>query len=321
MNKRVGVLMGGPSSERDISIRSGRAVCQALKNSRINAVPVELIKASTMNGYKELVMKKIRSSHIDIAFITLHGEFGEDGTIQKILEEMDIPYTGSGIDASRLGMDKISSRKVFKLNNIPIPRYKVIVQGEALDSSVSANSTTSAKAYFKKLGSPLVIKPSNGGSSIGLSIVDSERYFTKALSKAFRYSHNVIIEQYIRGREITVGILEDRALPIVEIIPKRRFFDFEAKYEKGITEYIVPAEIDKTRYEACQSTALLAHRALGARFFSRVDMILSQDGHPVVLELNTIPGLTEASLLPKAAEATGIDFNQLVFKILESALW
>ncbi|MBU1061916.1 MAG: D-alanine--D-alanine ligase [Candidatus Omnitrophica bacterium] len=306
--RRVGVLMGGPSRERDISIKSGKAVSQALKNKGIDVVPVELMECSAMNGYREFVKQQILSCNIDIAFIALHGEFGEDGMIQRLLEEVNIPYTGSRIDASKLGMDKISSKDIFKLNNISIPRYTVIHNKDKLN----------AQQYFTILGCPLVVKPSSEGSSIGLSIVESENDFYIAIDIAFKYSDSVIIEEYIQGREITVGILEDKPLPIVEIIPKRKFFDFKAKYEKGLTEYKVPASIDKTQYDACQRMALEAHKALGAHFFSRVDMILSNNGIPVVLEVNTIPGLTEMSLLPKAALAAGVDFEGLILKILKS---
>lgn len=314
MKKRVGVLMGGPSRERDISIKSGKAVCRALKNKGISVVPVELGASSGENGYKEAVAREISSSNIDVVFIALHGEFGEDGAIQKILEDIKMPYTGSGVDASRLAMDKISSKDIFNSNNIHTPPH-IVIRKDDIDRKCNA------RLYFEKLSSPLVVKPSNEGSSIGLSIVDRIEDFYIALRNAFKYSDNVIVEQYVRGREITVGILEDKALPSIEIIPKRRFFDFKAKYEKGLTEYIVPAEIGKGEYNACGKIALSAHRALGARFFSRVDMILREDRKPLVLEVNTIPGLTETSLLPKAANAAGIDFNQLVFKILESALW
>lgn len=308
-SKRIGVLMGGPSCEREISIKSGMAVCRALENNGIEPVQLELAKASTLNGYKEQVLEMIRSSNIEAAFIALHGEFGEDGCVQGILEKLKIPYTGSGIKASRLGMNKIESKEIFEANNIPTPRYRIIektathVQGFALDSF------------------PIVVKPSHEGSSIGLSIVDREKDFNDALNNAFAYSDRVIIEQYIRGREITVGVLEDRALPIVEIIPGKRFFDFEAKYKKGVTEYKVPANIDPETYAACQKIGLEAHKTIGARFFSRVDMIIGKDNKPSVLEVNTIPGLTKTSLLPKAAQAEGINFNQLVLKIMESALW
>ena len=314
MKKRIGVLMGGPSCERDISMRSGKAVCRALENRGIDVVPVELAESPTMNGYKELVMQKIRSFDIDLAFIALHGGFGEDGGIQRALEDMNMPYTGSRVDASILGMNKISSKHIFKSNNIPIPRYRVI-QKRDLDKICNAH------VYFKELRSPLVIKPSREGSSIGLSIVDQEKDFYTAIDNVFGYCDTGIVEEYVRGREITVGILEDKPLPIVEIIPKKRFFDFEAKYEKGLTEYRVPARIAKQEYKACQEMALSAHKALGVRFFSRVDMILSDNKIPVVLELNTIPGLTQMSLLPKAALAAGIDYEALVLKILESASW
>ena len=316
--KRVGVLMGGPSSERDISIKSGKAVFRALKKNNINAVSYELAMPLNTNGYIQSVKEKIGAMDIDIAFIALHGEFGEDGTIQKILEEMKIPYAGSKTRASKLAIDKIDSREIFEKNNIPMPRYNVVVRGEVLpDEPVSDN----IKIFFEELSMPIVVKPSTQGSSIGLSMVDSENSLYKAVSNAFKYSDRVIIEEYIEGREITVGILEDRALPVVEIIPKNRFFDFEAKYNKGATDYKVPAEIDKEKYRECQEMALLAHKVLGARFFSRVDMILDKDGTPYILELNTIPGLTETSLLPLAAAEAGIDFNQLVLKILESSLW
>ncbi|MDP8230563.1 MAG: D-alanine--D-alanine ligase [Candidatus Gorgyraea atricola] len=317
MKKRVGVLMGGPSSEHDISIKSGKAVCKALLNEGMDAVPIELVElgqAQAMNGYREEARRLIQSYNIEIAFIALHGGFGEDGAIQELLEEMHIPYTGSKVSASKLGIDKIGSRNIFKRHNIPMPRYAAInkaVLDKALDPRV----------YFKELGTPLVIKPSHEGSSIGLTIVDSEKDFRRALEDAFKYSEDVLIEEYVRGREITVGIFDERPLPVVEIVPKKRFFDFEAKYKKGLTEYRVPAEIEKRKYAESQKIALMAHKALAARFFSRVDMILSEKGVPVVLELNTIPGLTEMSLLPKAARSSGIDFQKLVLKITESALW
>jgi len=312
--KRIGVLMGGPSCERDISIRSGTAVHRALKNKGLDAVPIELGPSSTMNGYNEMVQQKIRSSNPDVVFIAIHGEFGEDGRVQEILEDMNMPYTGSRVNASRLGMDKVRSKEVFKLHNIPMPRY-IVIDKEAFDPNANP------EVYFKKLGAKVVAKPSDEGSSIGLAIVDSEKDFYKALKTAFKYSDRVIVEEYIEGREITVGILKNKALPIVEIVPKKRFFDFEAKYKKGLTEYKVPADIGKKEYDVSQDIALMAHNALGARVFSRVDMILSRKGGPLVLEVNTIPGLTEMSLLPKAAKAMGIDFGELILKILEESLW
>jgi len=318
--KRVGVLMGGPSNERGISIKSGKAVCRALINKGMEVVPLELAESPTMNGYRDRVMQEIQESNIEVAFIALHGKFGEDGAMQRILEDMRIPYTGSNAHASEQSMDKLLSKDLFISNSVPTPPHKVFFKEEA-SRNIGLDNCLDAEVYFKELGLPIIVKPSNEGSSIGLSIVDNKRDFLEALNSSFKYSNKIIIEQYIPGREITVGILEDKPLPVVEILPKKRFFDFEAKYQKGLTEYKVPAGIKKDTYKRCQDVALGAHKAVGASFFSRVDMILSAENKPLVLEVNTIPGLTEMSLLPKAAQAAGIDFDQLILKILESALW
>ncbi|MFA5389583.1 MAG: D-alanine--D-alanine ligase [Candidatus Omnitrophota bacterium] len=313
-NKRVGVLMGGPSSEREISIRSGNAVCKALEAKGVDYVAVELGAGPNVNGYKESVAAQLASLDLGVAFVALHGEFGEDGGVQELLEKMGIPYTGSSSAASKIAMNKISAKEVFRMKNIPAPRHEILTR-DVFEKGAGK------KAYFENLGRSLVVKPSNGGSSIGLNIVDNEEDLAAAIKEAFKYDDKLIIEEYISGREITVGIIEDRALPVVEIVPKRKFFDFTAKYEKGLTEYIVPAEIEEKMYKRCQDTALRAHKALSARSFSRVDIILNESLGPVVLEVNTIPGLTATSLLPKAAKAIGIDFENLCLKILGSASW
>ncbi len=309
---RVGVLMGGPSSERDISIKSGKAVCKALEAREIDCVPVELVSGSNTNGYRKLVAAELALLDIDIAFIALHGEFGEDGIVQDLLEKMNIPYTGSSSRASKAAMNKITAKEVFKSNNVPIARHEVLARG-------SFNKNGNINEYFKLLGPNLVVKPSNGGSSIGLNIAGNEKDLKMAIDDAFRYDDKLIIEEYVPGREITVGIIEDKALPIVEIVPKRKFFDFTAKYEKGMTEYIVPARIEEKMYKMCQDVGLKAHKVLSARSFSRVDIILNEKVGPVGLEINTIPGFTETSLLPKAAKAVGIEFEELCLKILNSA--
>ena len=312
--KRVGVLMGGPSSEREISIKSGKAVCKALEARQIDYVPVELMAGPNTNGYKKSVTDLISRMKIGVAFVALHGEFGEDGTVQELLEKMNIPHTGSSSSASRVAMNKITAKEIFKLNFIPIARHEILTKD-------SFDKESNLSVYFRNLGSSLVVKPSNGGSSIGLNIADSEQGLKDAIRDAFKYDDKLIIEEYIPGREITVGVMEDKALPIVEIVPKRKFFDFTAKYEKGLTEYIVPAEIEKSIYKKCQDIGLKAHEALSAKSFSRVDIILNEKIGPVVLEVNTIPGLTETSLLPKAARSIGIEFEDLCLKILESASW
>ena len=236
--KKVGVLAGGPSSERQISLNSGRAVFGALKKAgyRVSFVDV--------SGRLE---RDLRKSRIDIAFVALHGRFGEDGTVQKILERMRIPYTGSGPAASRLALDKIASRRAFERAGIPVPRYRIIEK----------NSGKLADLNF-----PVVVKPQLEGSSIGLSIVDEQSYLIPALREAYQYGGRVIVEEFIKGREITVGILDDRPLPVVEIVPGGRCYDFFAKYESADTQYLVPALIKRSLYNKAQRLALLAHKAL-----------------------------------------------------------
>ena len=296
---RIGVLMGGPSSEREISLKSGKAVYQALKEQGLDVVPLDIRNDSS---------KKIKRAKISCAFIALHGKFGEDGAIQRILESLRIPYTGSGVIASRLCLDKLASRRIFKQYNIPVPECDVL----------------NRKSWQKRLKEltlkfPVVVKPSSQGSSIGVTFVDKIRNLNRAINIAFKYDDTVMIEKYIKGKEITVGILEERPLPVVEIFPKRRFFDFQAKYVKGKSDYVVPAKLPKASYNQAQRVGRLAHKALGCRTFSRIDMILSR-GTPFVLEVNSIPGLTRMSLLPMAAGACGVDFAQLCLKIVQSAL-
>jgi len=298
---RIGILMGGPSTEREVSLKSGRAVYETLKNLRLDIVAIDI----KTDARKEN-MRLIRSHGLDCVFLALHGRFGEDGSIQKILDELDLPYTGSGKSASELAMDKIASRRIFKAGNLPVPEYRVY-----------RKSGYKKGLMPKDMSWPLVVKPSSHGSSIGLSIVDNKKRFAKAVDLAFSFDQRIIIEAYIKGREVTVGILDDRALPVVEIIPKRRFFDYEAKYHAGMTDYVVPAEIAKGVSKKTQRAALSAHKLLGCSGCSRVDIILSEGGIPFILEINSIPGFTPTSLLPKAARAAGIDFEQLCLRLIE----
>lgn len=298
---RIGVFMGGPSTEREISLKSGKAVYESLKTFGLEVVAIDIKTDNT----KEII-HLIKSHKINCAFLALHGRFGEDGQIQQILENLKIPYTGSGIKASRLAMDKVASRKIFEANGLRIPKYIVV-----------------DRLFYYKLNNnlslPLVIKPATHGSSIGLTIIDREKELDKALDLAFSFDHRVIIEEYIKGREVTVGILAERALPVIEIIPKKRFFDYEAKYQPGMTDYVVPAKLEERLSRKIRKTALTAHKLLGCFGCSRVDMILNEQNIPVVLELNSIPGLTNTSLLPKAAETEGIEFNELCFKLIRLA--
>jgi D-alanine--D-alanine ligase len=302
---RIGVLMGGPSSEREVSLKSGGAVYESLKNQNLNAVAID-IKTDDQQQNRKL----IREMRIGVAFIALHGHFGEDGQIQALLEELEIPYTGSGPAASRLAMDKIASRKIFQKKGLPVPNHIIFSIKDCQDLRRRVASV---------LTQPFVVKPAAQGSSIRLSIVRTEEELEQAAKLAFKFGESIIVEEYIPGREITVGILGDSALPIVEIIPQNKFYDYEAKYTPGKSEYVVPACLSAQVTAESQRVALSAHRALGCFGFSRVDMRLSLGNIPFILEVNSIPGLTETSLLPKAAADSGINFDQLCFDILRLA--
>lgn len=298
---RIGVLMGGPSTEREISLESGKTVYETLQESGIDAVAIDI---KTDNVEENIHL--IKSKKIDCAFLALHGRFGEDGQIQQILEDMRLPYTGSGVSASRLAMDKVASRKIFQEHGLKVPQYEVVVR----------NTNWKMNNDF---GFPLVVKPATHGSSIGISIVDREEHLLEAVNLAFSFDQRVIIEEYVEGREVTVGILGERALPVIEIVPKKRFFDYEAKYQPGMTDYIVPAKIEGRLAKKIKDTALLAHKLLNCFGCSRVDMILDKYNMPFVLEVNTIPGMRQTSLLPKAAKIQGIGFNELCIKLIKLA--
>lgn len=299
---RVGVLLGGQSSEREVSIRSGKAIAQALRRCGHEVVEI---------GEKGSIEDGVLTSVIDIAFIALHGRYGEDGTVQKFLEEINIPYTGSGPQASRLALDKHLAKEIFLENNINTPEYIVIEKSEDYNEIINR--------IDKKLDVPFVVKPAEEGSSIGLSIVKEEKDKERALKKAFSCCDKVIVEQFIPGDELTVGILGDSPLAVVNIVPKKGYYSYEAKYTAGMTEYIVPAKIPPDIYREVQYLGLSSHNSLGCRDFSRVDIRLDPDGKAWVLEVNTIPGFTETSLLPKSAKAVGIDFEDLCERILEAA--
>ena len=299
---RVGVLMGGPSSEREISLESGKAVFQALANSGLEVVAIDIKTSDSKEN-----IRLISSQNLDCAFIALHGFFGEDGKIQEILDNLRIPYTGSGKSASKLAMDKVASRKIIASAGLAVPRYRLI------------NKTSAASSADIDFGLPWVIKPVAQGSSVGLSMIDRPQDFKGALEEAFKYDDQALVEEYISGRELTVGILGERALPVIEVIPKNKFFDYQAKYTPGMTEYIVPAKIEDGVARKTQEAALAVHRLLGCSGFSRVDIMLDAQNIPFVLELNSIPGLTQTSLLPKAARVAGIAFDKLCIRLIKTA--
>lgn len=293
---RVGVLLGGDSSEREISIRSGKAIAAALRSQGIDIVEI---------GEKEPVREGVLTSSIDVAFIALHGKGGEDGTIQQFLEDQAIPYTGTGVEASRLAIDKIRSKQTFIKKKVTTPRF---------DTVTSANASRIRVKQF-----PVVIKPSRQGSSIGVTIVRQVEELPRAIETALQYDTEVLVEEFVSGRELTVGILGDQPLPVVEIRPKSGIYDYTSKYTVGMTEYLVPAPLVAEEAARLARLGLQAHRALGCRDLSRVDILLDAKGGAWVLEVNTIPGFTQTSLLPKAAAAAGISFEKLCWNILELA--
>ncbi|HEX9020800.1 MAG TPA: D-alanine--D-alanine ligase [Nitrospirota bacterium] len=300
-NKKIGVLMGGLSSEREVSLSSGNAILSALKGKGYNAVGIDVGRD---------VGEVIRKSGVEIAFNGLHGKYGEDGAIQGLLEFAGVPYTGSGILASALGMNKILSKLVFKAHGLRVGPYMVIEAGrrEVLNEAPSI------------IGFPLVVKPSSEGSSVGVSLVYNHEELAPAADLAFEYDREILAEQYITGKEVQVGILGDRALGAIEIVPKNVFYDYEAKYKEGMSEHFFPARIDTDVSERLLEAGLAAHRALGCRGYSRVDFIIDGAGAPYVLEVNTLPGMTATSLLPDIARGVGISFPDLVEEILRLAL-
>jgi len=296
---KIGILAGGPSSEREISLRSGKSVHDALVREGVDAIFLDV---------RSDVCDIIKRNNIDVVFIALHGRFGEDGTVQKMLDGLGIPYTGSGAEASKAAMDKIATKKIFMDSGIPTPRYTVFENGGYDIKDADA------------LGLPIVIKPQLEGSSIGLSVVREKGSLKEALEKAFVYGEKALAEEYIEGRELTVGLLDDAPLPVIEIVTKANIYDYKAKYSDPETQYLVPAPIDEKTSGRVQELGRRAHAALGCRCFSRVDMMMSGSGDIFVLEANTIPGMTERSLLPKAAGATGLGFGQLCIRLIEDAL-
>ena len=300
--QKIGVLMGGISSEREVSLSTGNAILQALKEKGYNAVAIDV----TRN-----VAEVIRTSGIEIAFNGLHGKFGEDGAIQGLLEIEGIPYTGSGILASAVGMNKILSKLLFKAHGLLVGPYMVL----DADKREQVNEVPSIIAY------PLVVKPSSEGSSVGVSLVYNDEELAPAVELAFTYDREIVIEKYITGKEVQVGVLGNRALGAIEIVPKNVFYDYEAKYKPGMSEHFFPARIDDAAaYHRLLDAGLTAHRALGCKGYSRVDFIIDATGSPYILEVNTLPGMTATSLLPEIARGVGISFPDLVEEILGLAI-
>jgi D-alanine-D-alanine ligase len=301
---KIGVIAGGISSEREVSLSTGKGIHEALLSLGYRAEFIDF------NGDIKVLLDKL-----DIAFLALHGKYGEDGTMQGLLELLKIPYTGSGVLSSAIAMDKIYSKKIFEFENIPSPSYLIA------DLNNKEQMESIAGKAGSSIGYPLIVKPSRGGSSIGVTIVQSPEGLDQALKCASMQDGRVLVEKFIQGKLLTVSIIgrEPQALPIIEIRPKSGFYDYQSKYTPGFTEYIVPAPIEKDLADIICSFAIKCHNALDCSAISRVDFIHGNDGSINVLEVNTIPGMTPTSLVPKAAAECGISYKMLTEIILNCA--
>ena len=299
--KRVGVLFGGLSSEREVSLRTGAAVSKALRGLGYDVVEIDVGKD---------LPARLAAEKVEVAFIALHGRYGEDGCVQGLLECMFIPYTGSGVMASSLGMDKVFAKQVFIAHGIPTPPYRAFRSGDEARAAVDS----------LPFGLPVVVKPSREGSSVGVHICKTRDEYLAAVEDASKLAGSILVEQYIKGREVQGGVLENEALGVIEVVAAREFYDYEAKYQSGgTTQYLFPAPLTPDQYERVNQVCLAAHRALECSGGSRSDVILTPAGEVFLLEINTLPGMTESSLLPKIAAGRGIDFPGLCERLLQGA--
>jgi D-alanine-D-alanine ligase len=296
--KKIGVIMGGMSAEREVSLRTGKAVFNALLEAGFRAVSID--------AGRDLANRLVTEG-VEVAFIALHGRFGEDGTVQGLLEMLDIPYTGSGVMASSMAMDKVTTKKILLYHELPTPAFKVFRKGEDLAPLLDGCR------HF-----PLVVKPAREGSTIGISIVRSREELDVGISAALEHDDLILVEDFIQGAEVTVGVLAGEPLPIIQVVPKGGFYDYHAKYTAGQTEYLLPAPLEGALQQRLQQVAVEAYRALGCDGAARIDFMV-REREFYCLEVNTIPGMTETSLLPKAARHAGISFTELVLRILEGA--
>lgn len=291
----ITVMLGGPSAEREVSLRSGAQVATALRS-----LGHEVTELDPKNGTWTLPAKT------DVVFLALHGTYGEDGTVQTQLEKVGVPYTGCDSEASRIGFDKALTKQRCVQAGVPTARFTLV------DSP--------AASWPMGWDPPVVLKPARQGSSVGLQFVERVADWSKALEEAMRYDSQVLMEEKVAGRECTVGILAGETLPIVEVRPKTGIYDYQTKYTSGTTEYFCPAPFDEATSERIRAAGLGAFKAIGGRDYSRVDVIVRPNGDPIVLEVNTLPGMTETSLLPKAAAAAGIGYAELCQKMVELAM-
>ncbi|WP_067725413.1 D-alanine--D-alanine ligase family protein [Oceanobacillus damuensis] len=298
---KIAVIYGGVSGEREVSLSSGKGIVNALRKKGHEVLEID---------FNPDRLDDIINLKADLVFIGLHGKYGEDGRIQGLLDMLGIPYVGSGVLASALAMDKAKAKQVFMMNNIPLAKSEVY----AISSNYGTESI--AEEIKKTFKPPFVIKPNKEGSTLGLTIVTDRSQIAEAVSSAAASDDAILAEEFIKGRELTVAVMgpkgNEKALPIIEIIPKNGFYDYESKYAPGGSQHIVPAVIEESTAEKIKDYAILAHQSLGCEIYSRVDFILNEDGLPVILEVNTLPGMTPTSLFPDAAKAVGIDYSDMI---------
>lgn len=297
---KVAVLMGGWAAEREVSLKSGAAVLTALQSQGVDAHGIDV--------QRETILQQLQQGNFDRAFIVLHGPGGEDGVIQGALEILQLPYTGSGVLASALGMDKLRCKQFLEGAGLPTPAYMVL------------DKDTDMEYVAATLGLPIMVKPALEGSSIGMSKVEEAEQLYAAWQEAARFNGQVIAEQWIEGNEFTVAILGDEALPPIRLQTDRSFYDYTAKYQSDTTRYLCPCGLGEKEEAQLQRLALAAFNAVGAEGWGRVDIMCSLDGQPWIIEINTVPGMTDHSLVPMAAKAKGIDFDELVLTILQQTL-
>jgi D-alanine-D-alanine ligase len=307
------VVSGGPGEEREVSLESGESVARALEGE---GLPVRrLVIAESLDPF----LDEIRAEN-GVAFLALHGRYGEDGGAQRALEAAGVAYTGSGPEASRLAMHKPAAKRIFQARGIRTPKYEIAERHAAGSLSPEGAEGVLSRLSSGGVAPPVVVKPAASGSSVGVTIVRDAGALGPALEKAWAYGPEALVEEYVEGRELSVAVLEGRALPVCELAPAREFYDYEAKYSDDRTQIACPAELDPGTRSRVRDEALAAFGALGARDFGRVDLRLAKDGTPCVLEVNTIPGFTAHSLVPRAAREAGIAFGELCLRIVYAAL-
>ncbi len=309
MSPKIGVLLGGRSAEREVSLRTGEAIYHALLSNGYDAIKIDV---------DNNIVENLKSQQIQLAFIALHGKYGEDGTIQGLLEMLDIPYTGSHVLASAIAINKIATKRILTYEGLPTPDFFTVSRSE-----YSNNPPGSFNDQFMSMGLPVVIKAPTQGSTIGISFVHHENDIDSAIEQAFQYDSTILVEKMVDGIEVTASVLgneKPEVLPLIEIFSSTGVYDYTAKYTVGLSNHIIPPRLPDSVQQTIKDLAYKTYLAIGCRGLSRVDFMVDRAGHPYILEVNTIPGMTETSLFPDAARAAGISFETLVGKLVELAM-